>query len=62
MKWKLLSDSSAALRLLSNFSDRLVYSFPSMQFSASFNGDVWPMLSVYSTYLPDEKKWSDTLV
>lgn len=49
MKWKLLFDSSAALRILSNFGDRLVYSFPGMQFSASFAGDVWPMLGVYST-------------
>lgn len=32
-----------------NFGDRLVYSFPSMQFSASFRGDVWPALSVYGT-------------
>lgn len=49
MKWKLLFDSSAALRILPNFGDRLVYSFPSMQFSASFAGNVWPMLGVYST-------------
>lgn len=49
MKWKLLFDSSAALRILSNFGDRLVYSLPSMQFSASFESDVWPTLAVYST-------------
>lgn len=49
MKWKLLFDSTAALRILPNFGDRLVYSFPSMHFSASLEGDVWPTLSVYST-------------
>lgn len=36
MNWKLLFDSSAALRILPNFGDKLVYSFPSMHFSASF--------------------------
>lgn len=49
MKWKLLFDSNAALRILPNCSDRLVYSFPSMHFSASLEGYVWPTLGVYST-------------
>lgn len=51
MKWKLLFDSSAALRILPNFSDRLVYSLPSMQFSASFAGDANTI-----AHLADEKK------
>lgn len=55
MKWKLLFDSSAALRILPNFGDRLVYSFPSMHFSAS-------CLAGAIARLADEKKWSDTLV
>lgn len=35
MKWKQLFDRTAELRILPNFGDRLVYSFPIMQFSAS---------------------------
>lgn len=61
MKWKLLFDSSAALRILSNFGDRLVYSFPSMQFSAAFESNVWPM-PASTARLTDEEKCSDTLV
>lgn len=56
MKWKLLFDSNAALGILPNFSDRLVYSFPSMHFSASFQRNVWASLA----HLTDEKKCSDT--
>lgn len=59
MKWKQLFDSTAELRILPNFGDRLVYSFPIMQFSASVCRRLSGQLCACNAH--DEKKCSDTL-
>lgn len=60
MKWKQLFDSTAKLRILPNFGDRFVYSFPIMQFSASPCRRLSGQLCASNAC--DERKSADTLV